>query len=143
MKKIAISILIMIVIVSTMTYMYLSYLANFQNAQKSNREFEVYLNRQISGWELTTIINKAIDNNRQNDIEKDKKGKYIDNGTNSLRIEIQFIDDEVTYSMENIAQKGTDLFFAYYKDIQFQNKQVQYHDRTNKNSYMLYEQVTQ
>lgn len=143
MKKIAISILIMIVIVSTMTYMYLSYLANFQNAQKSNREFEVYLNRQISGWELTTIINKAIDNNRQNDIEKDKKGKYIDNGTNSLRIEIQFIDDEVTYSMENIAQKGTDLFFAYYKDIQFQNKEVQYHDRTNQISYMLFEQVTQ
>ena len=143
MKKIAISILIMIVIVSTMTYMYLSYLANFQNAQKSNREFEVYLNRQISGCELTTIINKAIDNNRQNDIEKDKKGKYIDNGTNSLRIEIQFIDDEVTYSMENIAQKGTDLFFAYYKDIQFQNKEVQYHDRTNQISYMLFEQVTQ
>ncbi len=143
MKKIAISILIMIVIVSTMTYMYLSYLANFQNAQKSNREFEVYLNRQISGWELTTIINKAIDNNRQNDIEKDKKGKYIDNGTNSLRIEIQFIDDEVTYSMENIAQKGTDLFFVYYKDIQFQNKEVQYHDRTNQISYMLFEQVTQ
>ena len=143
MKKIAISILIMIVIVSTMTYMYLSYLANFQNAQKSNREFEVYLNRQISGWELTTIINKAIDNNRQNDIEKDKKGKYIDNGTNSLRIEIQFIDDEVTYSMENIAQTGTDLFFVYYKDIQFQNKEVQYHDRTNQISYMLFEQVTQ
>ena len=69
MKKIAIFLLGVIAIVSTITYMYFNHIANYTNAQKDNRQFEIYQNQQILGSELTTLINKAVDYNKRNEIE--------------------------------------------------------------------------
>lgn len=143
MKKIAIFLLIVIAVVSTITYVYLNHIANYRNAQKDNKQFEIYQNQEILGSELTTLINKAIDYNKQNEIEKDYKGKYVNNETNSLNIDIKFVDDDVTYNIEKIYQKGMDLFLSYYRDIKFKCNEVQFHKATNKVSYMLFEQVTQ
>lgn len=143
MKKIAIFILIGIGIISTISYMYLNNINRYRNAQKENIKFEIYQEQEISGSELTSLINKAIDLNQQNEIEKDEKGKYVDNGKNSLNIDIQFIDDEVTYSIEKIYAKGMKTFLTYYRNIRFECKQVQYHTKTNQIKYMLFEQVTQ
>ena len=68
MKKIAIFFLIIIAIVSTIAYMYLNYIANYNIAQKENAKFEMYKDKEILGSELTTIINKAIDINEKNEV---------------------------------------------------------------------------
>ena len=143
MKKIAIFLLGVIAIVSTITYMYFNHIANYTNAQKDNRQFEIYQNQQILGSELTTLINKAVDYNKRNEIEKDDKGQYIDNGKNSLNIDIKFIDDDVTYPIDIIYQRGMDIFLAYYRNIEFRCNEIRYHKETNKISYMLLEQITQ
>lgn len=143
MKKIAIFILIGIGILSTISYSYLSYINKQRNAKKENLKFEIYQEQEISGSEVASLMNKAIDSNQQNEIEKDENGNYIDNGKNSLNIEIQFIDDEVTYPIEKIYAKGMNTFLTYYRNIKFACKQVQYHSKTNQIKYMLLEQVTQ
>ena len=143
MKKIAIFFLIVIVIISTITYIYLNYIANYRSAQKENRQFEAYQNREILGSELTTLINKAIDYNTQNEVAQDNKGNYIDNGKNSLNIEIKFTDNDVTYNIATIYKQGSELFLAYYRDITFKCVEVQYHKETNKISYMMFEQITE
>ncbi len=143
MKKIAIFFLIVIVIISTITYIYLNYVANYRNAQKENRQFEMYQNQEILGSELTTLINKAIDYNIRNEVEQDNKGNYIDNGKNSLNIEIKFTDDDVTFNISTIYKRGSELFLAHYRDISFKCIEVQYHKETNKISYMLFEQITE
>ena len=51
---------------------------------------------------VTTLINKAIDTNEQNEVKKDNKGRYLDNEVNSINIDIKFIDDDVTYNIEKI-----------------------------------------
>ena len=79
MKKIAIFLLIIIGIVSTISYLYLNSISNQRMAQKENIKFEIYKDEEIAGAEVTTLINKAINSNQQNEIEKDKKGRYIDN----------------------------------------------------------------
>ena len=112
MKKIAIFLLIIIGIVSTISYLYLNSINNQRIAQKENIKFEIYKDEEITGAEVTTLINKAINSNQQNEIEKDKKGRYIDNETNSI-------------------------------DIKFKCVDVQYHDKTQKIKYMLFEQITQ
>ena len=61
MKKIAIFFLIIIIIISTIAYLYLNHIAIYNIAQKENAKFEMYKDKEIQGIELTTIINKAID----------------------------------------------------------------------------------
>lgn len=143
MKKIAIFLLIIIGIVSTISYLYLNSINNQRIAQKENIKFEIYKDEEITGAEVTTLINKAINSNQQNEIEKDKKGRYIDNETNSINIDIKFIDDDVTYNIEKIYNNGMDKFLTYYRDIKFKCVYVQYHDKTQKIKYMLFEQITQ
>ena len=143
MKKIAIFLLIIIGIVSTISYLYLNSINNQMIAQKENIKFEIYKDEEITGAEVTTLINKAINSNQQNEVEKDKKGRYVDNATNSINIDIKFIDDDVTYNIEKIYNNGMDKFLTYYRDIKFKCVDVQYHDKTQKIKYMLFEQITQ
>lgn len=143
MKKIAIFLLIIIGIVSTISYLYLNSINNQRIAQKENIKFEIYKDEEITGAEVTTLINKAINSNQQNEVEKDKKGRYVDNETNSINIDIKFIDDDVTYNIEKIYNNGMDKFLTYYRNIKFKCVDVQYHDKTQKIKYMLFEQITQ
>ena len=143
MKKIAIFLLIIIGIVSTISYLYLNSINNQRIAQKENIKFEIYKDEEITGAEVTTLINKAINSNQQNEVEKDKKGRYVDNANNSINIDIKFIDDDVTYNIEKIYNNGMDKFLTYYRDIKFKCVDVQYHDKTQKIKYMLFEQITQ
>ena len=96
MKKIAIFLLIIIGIVSTISYLYLNSINNQRIAQKENIKFEIYKDEEITGAEVTTLINKAINSNQQNEVEKDKKGRYVDNATNSINIEYKGVDGRIS-----------------------------------------------
>ncbi len=142
MKKVAIFLLIVIVVLSTISYIYLNYINTYKTAQRENIKFEIYKDQEITGSQLTTLINKAIDSNSKNDVGKDKEGKYIDNEINSINIDVKFIDDNVIYNIEKIYNRGMDKFLTYYGDIEFKCKDVQYHNKTKKIKYMLFEQIT-
>ena len=142
MKKIAIFLLIVIGIISTISYIYLNKINTEKIAEKENIKFEVYKEQEIDGVQLSTLINKAIDSNLQNEVRKDKIGKYLDNQTNSINIDIKFIDNDKTYNIEKIYNNGTEKFLAYYGSIKFKCTDVQYHNKTKKIKYMLFEQVT-
>lgn len=144
MKKLSIFFLIIIVIVVGISYLYLNYKANYNEAKKENMQFESYYNQEMYGAELATIINKAIDNNLTNEVEKDNKGKYISNDKNSINIDIKMLDDNGTiYNMEKIYNGGTIKFVQYYNQIKFKCTKIEYHTSTNKIKYMLFEQITQ
>ena len=52
----------------------------------------MYLNKLITGRELTTVINKAVDNNEKNKVSKDKNGFYLDDNENSINIDVKILD---------------------------------------------------
>ena len=108
--------------------MYLSYKADYYTTQRSNLQFEAYQEQEISGSELATLINRAIDNNESNGVSKNDKGKYISNDSNSIDIYIKMLDVDETYPMETFYNGGMEL---------------EYHNATNKVKYMLFEQITQ
>lgn len=143
MKKLAIFFLIIIIIIVGISYMYLNYKANYYEAQRENKQFESYNGQEIYGTELATIINKAVDNNQNNDVEKDNKGKYINNDNNSIQIDIKILDNDKTYSMETLYSGGMDKFVQYYSEIKFKCTKLEYHKTTNKVKYMLFEQMTE
>lgn len=143
MKKIAIFFTIIIIIICGVSYIYINYKAEYNISKKENLEFERYSNKEIYGTELATIINKAIDNNKKNNIEKNSKGVYKNNDENSINIEIKMTDDDSTYNMEKIYNGGIQKFINYYNNIQFKCIKIDYHKSTKKVKYMLFEQITQ
>ena len=143
MKKLAIFFLIIIIIIVGISYLYLNYKANYYNTQKINKQFETYYEQEIYGAEIATIINKAVDINEKNEVQKDDKGKYIDNNENSIQIDIKMLDNDKTYQMETLYSGGMDKFVQYYNQIKFKCTKLEYHNTTNKVKYMLFEQITQ
>ena len=106
-----------------------------------NREYEQYLNKTINGTELATLINKVININEKNDIQKDENNYYIENQENSIKIEIKLIVTEKTYPMEEIYDKNTDEFVKYFSLENFKCTSIEYHNKTGKISKMLFEQI--
>ena len=120
MKKTILLILaILAIIIATISYLYMTNKANYEMAQKQNVQYESYYQQEIYGPDLATLINKAVDDNNKNDVKKKKKGKYIENTTNSINIDIKFTDDNTIHAMEEIYNGGISTFIQYYNQIKF------------------------
>ena len=142
MKKIAIFFLVIIIIVVGISYLYLNYKANYYEAKRENNQFESYYNQEFYGAEVVTLINKAIDNNLTNQVARDAQGKYIENDTNSIKIDLKMLDVDKTYDMETVYAGGMDKFIQYYNEIKFKCTKIDYHASNGKVKYMLIEQIT-
>ena len=119
MKKLAIFFFILIIIIAGISYMYLNYQSNYYEAKRENWQFENYQGKEVLGSELTTIINKAVDNNENNEVSKNAKGAYINNDKNSIQIDIKMLDVDKTYTMETFYNGGMEKFVQYYSEIKF------------------------
>ena len=142
MKKIAIFFITVVAIVSLMFFTYSNYKANIRQAQKENLKFDIYVEKEIQGLELATLINKAIDSNEKNEVKKDNKEKYIDNEKKKINIDIKFIDDDELYNIEKIYNSGIEKFLTYYRFLMFKNTEVKYHS-SGKIKYMKFEQISE
>lgn len=142
MKKIIIFFAIIIIIICGISYLYLNYKANYNISKKANLEFENYLNEEITGTDLASVINRVVDNNTKNEVEKNNKGIYLNNEKDSINIEIKMMDNDSIYQMETIYNGGIENFVKYYGKIKFKCIDIKYHNSTNKVRYMLFEQIT-
>lgn len=142
MKKIAIFFIIIILIICVIFAMYVNYKANYNVSKKANLSFEKYLNEEIYGTDLATVINRAIDRNEKNQVAKNNKGIYQNNDKNSINIEIKMSDNDSVYQMETIYNSGIQNFINYYSKIKFKCTEIKYHNSTNQVKYMLFEQTT-
>ena len=94
MKRVIIAILLAVIaIVILFTSWYNKNIEILQDTKKFNSEYENYLKDNITGVDITTIINKAIENNNINNIPKNKKGMYENDGNKSIEIMIKLTKD--------------------------------------------------
>ncbi len=143
MKKFVVFLIFVIIIVCGISYSYIVNKANYNNAKRENQQFKDYYEKEVYGADVATIINKAVDSNTKNNIEKDEKGFYIENQTNSIKIYIKMKDIEETYPMELIVNSGIEKFLEYYNKIQFKCTKIEYHKKNTQNvKSMLFEQIT-
>ena len=142
MRKFVVFLVMVVIIVFIAAYMYFNYKVNREKIDEKNSEFETYLGKEIYGADVATLINKASYKNRKNNVEQDKKGKYIDNGNNSINIDIKMLDDDNTYNMEKFYKSGTLQFVEYYRDIKFKVMNIEYHKETGLVKYIFIEQIT-
>ena len=92
MKK---SFLIITAIILIIIFIVLGYIFEAQSKQNEaisyNKQYENYLGKDIYGAEIATLINKVTEQNERNNVSKDENGYYIDNGTNSIKIDLKMI----------------------------------------------------
>lgn len=130
-----------IIIVTIICVKYSSYKSEYNNLIKENAEFEEYRNKEIYGIELATLINKTIDKNTKNKVQKDENGLFVPNEENSIQIDIYMQDNEQTYKMESFYNAGMEQFIQYYGNIKFKCSKIEYHENTKKIKYLLFEQI--
>ena len=106
-----------------------------------NEQYEYYLNKNITGLDLATLINKTINLNEKNSIEKDENNHYIENKDNSIKIEIKLSATKKTYSMEEFYNNDTSEFVKYFAEENFKCVEIKYHKETGKVSMLIFEQL--
>jgi len=143
MKKIAMFFAIVIFIVCGIFYFFLNYKVNYNTSRKANLQFEKYLNEEVQGTDLATVINRAIDSNLKNNVEKNNKGIFQNNNKDSISIEIKITDNDSIYQMETLYNSNLENFMKYYGKIKFKCVDIKYHETTNKVKYLLFEQVSE
>ena len=143
MKKIIILILILIAVLMAFLYSFANYKIAYTEIKKENAAYEQYLNKEIYGTDVATVINKALNNNEKNKISKNEKGLYIDDNENAIIIDIYILDNETTYNMQTLYSNGIEKFVQNYNLVKFKSSKVEYNEKNGRIKYILFEQVTQ
>ena len=142
MKKIIICILsIFLIIICIVVYGVYQKNENTAQIGADNKTYESYENKEVLGTDIISIINKATDSNKKNDIKIGEDGNYIDNGKNSIRIEIKFLELDKVITMERINNVGIEKFWSNYGALSFKCTKIEYHEKTHRVKYMYFEEV--
>ena len=142
MKKtlLLVSIPILVILFSTIGLLITKNTTN-RLLKQENSKYECYLNRTIYGTEVATIINKAINQNENNQVQKDEKKHYIENNENSIKIEIKMLTTGKTYPMEEIYNNDMTQFVQNFNLLQFKCTKLEYHKSSGKVKKLLFEEV--
>ncbi len=142
MKKwLAILMIFVIIVVMIVLYKYNEYKKQMIEVQELNKQYETFTENEILGTSLITLINKAMDMNKKNNISLNDNGVYISNNTNSINIEVKFTESEDIFPMERIEKLTSEEFIKHYGAMSFKCTNKKYHDKTNNISYLLFEQI--
>lgn len=139
-------IILSILLIATFIAIYTvyNYRIQAQEAQKINKEYEQYKDINLLGTQLISLINRTIDYNEKNEIQKDENNKfYIENEENSIKIYINFIYKEETKTilMESIASNGSEAFVSNYSTAKFKCTNIEYHEKTKSVKSLTFEEI--
>lgn len=144
MKRTFIIVIVCVIIIISFVFIkFINYKQKVTEIQEYNAQFEKYLDKEILGTDIASIINKAVDIDENQNIKKGQDGKYIQNGSDSINIEVKINDlkENTIYTMENLYNGGMTEFVQYYNNIKFKSSKVEYNN-LGKISYILFEQIS-
>jgi len=119
---------IFIVIIASIIAWYTNTLGEQKKIAEYNLGFTQYTEKDITGVDVTTVINKAIDNNEQYSIEKNEKSVYKDDKKYSVQVFIKVVKDGEYYPMEAFYLAGITDFTKAYAGAIFKTKNIEYHE---------------
>ena len=99
-KTIVIILIILVVVLALFVGWYNETLSEKRLISNYNSEYEQYTEGTITGVDLTTVINKAVDNNETYSIEKDENELYINDDAYYTEVYIKLTEDGDSFAME-------------------------------------------
>ncbi len=137
MKKIGILICtLVIVIVAVIGVNIYSYNERLKAAEKNNKNYQSYYNVEVLGSDVGSLINKILDTNSKNNIQKDENGKEI-----SISVTIKFLELDKNISIEAIEKQGVDRFIKNFGAETFKCTEIEYYPNAKGVKSMHFEQV--
>lgn len=141
MKKTVLIIAIPIVIILfSICGLFITQKTTIRNIKKYNSQYEYYINKSIYGTELVTLINKVINENEINKVEKDEKGFFIENNENSIKINIKMNTNGKTYQMETFYNNDITKFVENFNLVKFRCNKIEYHKKSGRVSKLYFEE---
>ena len=120
-------------------------LINIQSEKKQivqeNKQYEEFLNKEILGIDLASLIGKVVDKNEKNSVSKNEKGYYINNNQNSIKIDLKMTTIDKTYPMEEIYNNQITKFVQNFNLIKFKCTNIEYHKETGKIAKLVFEEL--
>ena len=110
------------------------------NIAQYNKQYESWYNKPILGTDFISIINKTIDNNEKNDIQKDENNIYIEDNKKSVKIYVKFLESDNIFDMEAISNNGIENFIQNYATFSFKCTKIDYHKNGNVKS-LFFEEI--
>ena len=142
MKKTVLIIPIPIVIILfSICGLFITQKTTIRNIKKYNSQYEYYINKSIYGTELVTLINKVINENEINKVEKDEKGFFIENNENSIKINIKMNTNGKTYQMETFYNNDITKFVENFNLVKFRCNKIEYHKKSGRVSKLYFEEI--
>ena len=127
-KPIIILITIFIDIISIFFNWYTNKVQSAKEITAFNSMFEQFTKKEITGVDVTTVLNKAIDNNEQYKISKKDNNIYENDGKYSIQICIKLEEEGNYYPMEALEQIGVLGFTKAYATALFKMTNIEYHE---------------
>lgn len=143
MKKLAIITTLAIISLVMFIYKYYNFKSEYSQIKTRNAEYESYFQKELYGNDIATIVNRAVNDNEKNNVKKDSNGLYIENSTNSLKVDVKITDNDTLYTMEKLYNGGMTNFVTFYQDVEFECTKIEYHKSSKKIKYMLFEQKSE
>lgn len=132
-KTVTIIIIILLIIIIPIFVKISEYRTKQNEIRKFNLEYEKYKGKTIYGAEVGSIMNNAINNNITYKIEKDEKGRYIDDDMYCVIVEINIPtkdekgnEKEELYRMETIDSLGMEKFVKNFSTFNFEYQEIKY-----------------
>ena len=142
MKKTVLIIAIPIVIILfSICGLFITQKTTIRNIKKYNSQYEYYINKSIYGTELVTLINKVINENEINKVEKDEKGFFIENNENSIKINIKMNTNGKTYQMETFYNNDITKIVENFNLVKFRCNKIEYHKKSGRVSKLYFEEI--
>jgi uncharacterized protein YxeA len=126
MKKIFICLIAIFIIILSIVFNW--YTNNVQASKEIatfNSTLEQFTKANITGVEVTTVINKALDNNEQYNIKKNSDNIYESDEKYSLKIYVKLTEDGEYFPMEALEQIGISGFTKAYSSAIFKTTKTE------------------
>lgn len=112
-----------------------------KQVKQFNQVFEECTDKTLLGSEIASLINKAIDYNERNQIAKNDKGIYQDDGKYSVHIFVKLKKDGEYFDMERINAFKITEFVKNFSLQDFKCKGIEYHKDTKRVSKVYFETI--
>lgn len=140
MKKNVIWLLsIFVIILIIITAIYIMQLNTAKDVQNNYNEeiefFNQYKDKQFDVTDFISIMNKAIENNRNYEVKQDENKMFIEDDNYSIKVFLRLDDREELIPMEALLlseEGGAEKINELFADIVYRYDSIEYHESTGR-----------
>lgn len=140
MKKYIILLVATVFVACVIFYARFQFKVNKSMVNFENNPYTSIVGKNISSAELATLINKAMNKNADNEVQRDENGYFIENDENSIKIDVHFLLDDTILKAEQIEKSDLNLFITAYSSAQFKCTKIEYHNKSKLVKYLYIEE---